>query len=157
MLVAFPLAACAQDRGPVSTGDAVETTDKDATEPDSGLDPATLSFEEVSADLADRVGEEVMVTAVVEQVITPGVVLIAPAEGTTREPIALVGLAGDVDSMDALEVGGEVTFTGIVKKTLGPEKVEKTFDVQLEDEVFGDYNGRPYISVIMVHSGIGIA
>ena len=148
VLVALPLSACSQDHGAVDTDDAVETTDQDQTEPEAGIDPATFSFEDLSDDLGERVGEEVMVTAEVERIITPGVFLINALEGHDLEPIAVVETYPGAD----VEPGDEIVFTGTVEEQLVPRKVEKLLDVQLDDETLTDYDGRPYIEMTKVHS-----
>lgn len=149
VLVALPLGACSEDGGPVDTDDAVETTDDDPTEPKAGLDPATLSFEDISDDLDERIGEEVMVEAQVEDVVTPGVFTINAREGNDLEPIVVVGVNGTED----IEVDTPVVFTGMVERSLRPDQVDRLLDVQLEDEVLTDYRGRPYIRAVMVHEG----
>lgn len=149
VLVALPLGACSEDTGAVDTDDAVETTDDDPVEPQAGLDPATLSFEDISDDLDERVGEEVMVEAEVEDVITPGVFTINDQTGNDLESIVVVGVNGTED----IEADMPIVLTGIVERSLQPSKVDRLLDVQLEDEMLTDYEEQPYIRALMVHEG----
>lgn len=149
MLVALPLTACSQDDGAVDTDDAVETTDEDQDEPDEGLDPATLSFEDISDDLAGRVGEEVMVEAKVEDVVTPGVFTVNALEGNDLESIVVVGAEASED----VEVDSPIVFTGTVRESLQPNQVEELLDVQLDDELLTEHEGQPYVEVEVIHDG----
>lgn len=154
LLLTLPLGACSQDTGAVDTDNAVERTDQDPTEPEAGIDPATLSFEDISDDLHTLVGEEVMVTAKVERIVTPGVFLINSLEGNDLESIAVV----EVDESEDIEVDSEVVLTATVDRTLDLEQRVKTLlDVQLDRETLADYERRLYLEAVEIHSADNVA
>jgi hypothetical protein len=149
VLAVLSLGACSQDTGAVDTDDAVETTDQDPTEPEAGIDASTLSFEELTEDLRTRVGEEVMVTARVERVVTPGVFLVNSLRGNALESVAVV----DVEQFRDIEADSEIVFTARVERTLDlPQRVASVLDVQLEEEALRGYGDRPYLDLVTIHS-----
>ena len=146
LLVALPLNSCSAE--PADTNDVAEAADGEATASDAGTDPDNLTFEDISDDLESRVGEKITVTAMVEDVITPGVFTINAIDGNTLEPIAVV----DARPGEDLEAGSEVVVTGTVHDSFIPNEVENLLDVQLEDELLSGYETRPYLRATEVRT-----
>lgn len=150
LLLALPLSACSQDDGVVDTDDAVEDTDDKASEPEAGLDVESLSFEEVSDDLSSRAGEEITVTAEVEDVVTDQVFTINSLDGNDLEPIVVTNVDGD----QVVDAGTPVRVTGLVAETFILTDVEETVGVQLDDELLADFENRPYLEATHVDTDI---
>jgi hypothetical protein len=150
VLLALPVSACSQDEGAVDTDDAVETTDDDPTEPEAGADPESLSFDEVSDDLAGRAGEEVTVTAQVDDVVTDQVFTITSLDGTTLEPIVVVG----AETSEVIEADTPIRVTGVVADTFVLTDVEETVGIQLDDEILGNFENRPYLEATHIETDV---
>lgn len=141
LLLALSLGACSQSDGVVDTDDAVEQTDQDSTEPDAGLDIETKSFDEVQGELAALVGEEVAMTAQVEDIVTDQAFTVTSLEASGAPPIVVV----DAYPEAVVEAGTPVRFSGLVLDDFDPETVTRTLGVQLDDEVAIEMQGDPYI------------
>jgi hypothetical protein len=149
-LIALSVSACNQDDGAVDTDDAVETTDGDPTESEAGAEPDSLTFDEVSDDLAGRAGEEVTVTAQVDDVVTDQVFTVTSLDGNTLEPIVVVGAESD----ETVEAGTPVQVTGVVADTFVLTDVEETVGIQLDDELLADFEDRPYLEATDVETEV---
>lgn len=134
LLLAVPLAGCGEDEGPVDTGDAQQRTGED-TEADDG---EVLTFEELAEDVDSRIGDEVSVTATVDEVVTPGVFSIT---GEDPESMVVVDVAADED----VATDTEVVVTGTVRPGLDASEVEDVLQTQLEDELLNDWEDEPFI------------
>lgn len=134
LLLVVPLAGCGEDQGPVDTGDAQQRTGED-TEADDG---EVLRFEELAEDLDDLVGDEVSVTATVDEVVTPGVFAIT---GEDPESMVVVDVAPEED----VETDTEVVVTGTVQPGLDDLEVEDLLATQLDDELLNDWEGEPFL------------
>lgn len=150
VLIALPVSACNQDDGAVDTDDAVEATDDDTTEREAGADPESLSFDEVSDDLAARAGEEVTVTAQVDDVVTDQVFTVTSLDGITLEPIVVVG----AETEEVVEADTAIRVTGVVADTFVLTDVEDTVGIQLDDEILGDFEDRPYLEATHIETDV---
>lgn len=150
LLLALSLGACSQSDGAVDTDDAVERTDQDSSEPDAGLDIETKSFDEVQGELAALVGQEVAMTAQVEDVVTDQAFTVVSLEESGAPPIVVV----DAYPEAVVEAGTPVRFSGLVLDDFDPETVTRTLGVQLDDEVAIEMQGQPYVVATHVDTDI---
>ena len=159
----FTLAACGDDTaGPeegVSAGDIQEDdgveADADAgVDEDAGVD-AGLGYDGVydSAFYEERtgyVGQEVTVSATVNEVFGPNSFTIAGTEETSVEPLLVVG----ADMTADLEEGGVVQVTGTVQDAFEEVAVEDELGLDLTDDAYGDFENQEYIVAESVDTSV---
>ncbi|MCZ2807076.1 hypothetical protein O2W18_18365 [Modestobacter sp. VKM Ac-2983] len=163
----FTLAACGDDTaGPeegVSAGDIQEDEGVDAdagleADADTGLDAgaeAGLGYDGLydSAFYEERnqyVGQEVTVSATVNEVFGPNSFSIAGTEETSVEPLLIVG----ADSANALEEGQVVQVTGTVQSGFTETGVEDELGIDLADDAFADFEDQQYIVADSVDTSV---
>ncbi|GAB3349395.1 hypothetical protein [Modestobacter lapidis] len=146
------LAACGGTAGDEEGADVADVAQEDVVEEDvteedaAGEDVATGPFEgpydSAFYDEVDSyVGEEVVLSADVNEVLSPMSFTIAGTDDTTVESLLVVG-AGE-DNQLAPETTVEVT--GTVEESFVIEDVEEQLGVDLEDELFTDFDQEPYV------------
>ncbi|MCZ2822859.1 MULTISPECIES: hypothetical protein [unclassified Modestobacter] len=157
----FTLAACGDDTaGPeedVSVGDIQEDEAVDA-DADAGLDAgaeAGLGYDGLYdsafyAGSSDYVGQEVTVSATVDEVFGPNSFSIAGTEDTSVEPLLVVG----ADSANALEGGEVVQVTGTVQSGFTETGVEDELGIDLTDDAFADFEDQQYIVADSVDTSV---
>jgi hypothetical protein len=144
LLLAGFVAGCGEDETTASDPGTDGATAEEAAE--------TLSYEDVSDDLATRAGEELTVSATVDEVITQGVFAVT-GPGSDPESIVVV----DADPGAALEPGTEVVVTGTAHEELDDLEVEEILEVQLEDELLNDWEDEAYLEADRVETEAGNA
>lgn len=137
----------------VAADDVVEP-ENDEVEPE---DEGTMAAEEEPAegelafdgpydqafvdDYDSLVGQQVTVSAEVNEVATDYAFTIAGTEDTGVEPLLIVH-AGE---MTAPEPGTAVSVTGTVRDAFDPVDVESELGVELDDAAYADWEGMRYI------------
>lgn len=97
-------------------------------------------------------GETVTVSALVNEVISPEVFTIAGTDETTVD--ALPVLHGE--PMDTLESGLDVRVTGVVMTGFDLVAIEDEMGIDLDDELFEEWDGQPYIDATGVDSTVSL-
>ncbi|MCZ2822861.1 MULTISPECIES: hypothetical protein [unclassified Modestobacter] len=128
-----------------SAGDLLEQREGEGAEADVEADADAgfngsygSGFYEQSSDL---VGEEVTVSATVDQVVDPNSFSITGVEDTSAEPLLVVGS----DIAGVLEDGQVLLVTGTVQSGFDEVAVEEELGLDLTDDAFGDFAGQQYI------------
>ncbi|MCZ2815304.1 hypothetical protein [Modestobacter sp. VKM Ac-2984] len=149
----FTLAACGDDTaGPeegVSVGDIQEDDGVEEGMEEDGIDAgaeAGLGYDGLydSAFYEERtgyVGQEVTVSATVNEVFGPNSFTIAGTEETSVEPLLIVG----AEMAGALEEGEVVQVTGTVQEAFEEVAVEEELGLDLTDDAYGDFENAEYI------------
>lgn len=92
-------------------------------------------------DFSDRsttyVGQEVTLSAEVSETVSPEAFTIAGAV----DPLLIV----ESQELPAVDTGQVVEVTGTVQDDFAVTDVEEDLGTELEDELFSDYEGRPYV------------
>ncbi|MCZ2821285.1 hypothetical protein O2V63_13150 [Modestobacter sp. VKM Ac-2977] len=150
----FTLAACGDDTaGPeegVTAGDIQEDDGVEA-DADAGIDAdadvdAGLGYDgiydnEFYETSNEYVGQEVTVSATVNEVFDPNSFTIAGTEETSVDPLLIVG----ADMASALEGGEVVQVTGTVQSGFEEAAVEEELGIDLTDDAYTDFEGQEYI------------
>ncbi|MCZ2807075.1 hypothetical protein O2W18_18360 [Modestobacter sp. VKM Ac-2983] len=128
-----------------SAGDLLEEQEQEGVEADAGADGDAgyngsydSGFYEQSSAL---VGEEVTVSATVDEVVDPNSFSITGVEDTSAEPLLVVGS----DIAGVLEDGQVLLVTGTVQSGFDEVAVEEELGLDLTDDAYTDFAGREYI------------
>lgn len=141
---AFGLTACSDDTAGPETG-----TDVADIQEDDG--PYNGAYDSRFYDEFDSYeGEEVTVSADVNQVVSPSSFIIAGTDDTDVEPLLVIS---------ATEVAGlapdlTVAVTGTVQRAFDLTAVEEELDVDLDDDAYGVYDQQPYIVATSVDTSV---
>ena len=95
-------------------------------------------------DYENYVGEEVTVSADVNEIVSPESFTISGTASTTVDALLIVGATADVEEGEAVQV------TGIVRQAFDLPTVEEDMGLDLEDELFGDFEAQNYIEASSV-------
>lgn len=153
----FTLAACGDDTaGPEEDVSVAEIQEDPGAE--AGVDPgaeAGLGYDGLYdsafyAGSSDYVGQEVTVSATVNEVFGPDAFSIAGTEDTSVAPLLVVG----TDSADALEGGDVVQVTGTVQSAFDEVTVEDELGIDLPDDTFTDFQATEYIVADSVDTSV---
>ncbi|MGY1709011.1 hypothetical protein ACI8AC_05820 [Geodermatophilus sp. SYSU D00758] len=145
-LAPFTLAACGEETTGAEQGASVQ----DIQEEDTG----TLAYEGAYdsafyGDIDSYVGEQVTVSAEVNEVLDQQAMTIAGTDGEV-EPLLVVG-AGDTS---AYQNGEAVQVTGTVEQNFVLTDVEDELGVDLTDDLYADFEGEPYVMASSVDSSV---
>ncbi|WP_299958715.1 hypothetical protein [uncultured Modestobacter sp.] len=154
------LTACGDDTaGPEEGVSAGDIQEEDATT-DPGLDVGTESDPVIGYDgLYDTafseesnqyVGQQVTVSATVNELIGPNAFSIAGTDDTSVEPLLIVG----ADSANGLESGQVVQVTGTVEEPFNEATAEGDLGIELTDDAFLDFQGGVYIAAEDVSTSV---
>lgn len=162
---AFGLTACgdtAGDEEGVSVEDVQEedqevdpSVDADSdvdTEPEGDADWAYEgNFDAEFFDTAnDYAGQEVNVSADVNEVLSDDAFTIAGTDDTSVDEMLVVG----ADSTSELENDLTVSVTGTVQEDFDLVTVEENLGVDLEDELYEDWDGQTYIEASSIDTSV---
>lgn len=86
-------------------------------------------------------GQEVNVSAEVAETLSTDAFVIAGAAGTTVDPLLIV----EEQEIPPLDEGQVVEVTGTVQQDFDIAAVEQELGIDLEDDLYADYVGEPYI------------
>lgn len=97
-----------------------------------------------------REGQTVTVSANVNEIITPEAFTIAGTEDTTVDPLLVL----HKDAEPELKPELTVKVTGTVHVAFDLPAVEKDLDVDLDDALFEDWDGKPYLQASMIDTSV---
>ncbi|RBY90192.1 hypothetical protein DQ244_12035 [Blastococcus sp. TBT05-19] len=132
------LSACSGTAGSESGADVEDVVEEEAAADEPFDGPYDTEFYE---DVDDYTGEEVTLSADVNEVITPEAFTIAGTDDTTVEALLVVGATGDA------ELASETTVkvTGTVEEAFVLTDVEDELGVDLDDALFTEWEDEPYV------------
>lgn len=137
---AFGLSACgSDDTSGTEEGVDVEDIQEEDVDPDSVYDGVydTTFYEEVGT----YDGEEVTVSADVNEIISSTSFTIAGTEDTDVEPMLVVSAEENADLEEEQTIG----VTGTVQTAFELTVVEDDLGIDLDDEAYADWEGQPYL------------
>lgn len=133
------LTACSGTAGDEAGTDVEDIVEDDAAAADGPFEgPYDTAFYE---DLDSYAGEEVTLSADVNEVITETAFTIAGTDDTTVEALLVVGATEVADL--APEVTVEVT--GTVQQAFVLEEAEEELGIDLDDALFDEWEQEPYV------------
>lgn len=164
-LSAFGVTACGDE-----AGDEQGTSVEDIQEEDQEVDPdvdadvdadtepsgdADWAFEgDFDADFVDSAndyaGEQVIVSAAVNEVVSDNAFTIAGTDDTSADEMLVVG----TDANPMLESDVAVSVTGTVQESFDLATVEENLGVDLDDELFEDWDGQTYIEASNIDTSV---
>lgn len=125
--------------------DAGAAVEEETVEPYDGL------YDQAFYDEKDTyIGEEVILSADVNEIVSPSSFTIAGTDDTTVEPLLVVS----AEEMSEVEPGLTVEVTGIVHEAFDLPTVEEEMDLELEDETFEDWDGQSYVEATNVDTSV---
>ncbi|GAA4731933.1 hypothetical protein GCM10023328_08950 [Modestobacter marinus] len=142
-LAPLTLVACS-DKGPDGVWSAGDLLDEEGVEADAGVDAGVFngSYDSGFYEQSDQfVGEEVTVSATVEEIYDPNSFAIGGIEETDAEPLLVVGS----DIAGVLEDGQVLLVTGTVQSGFDEAAVEEEQGFDLPDGEYTDFAGQDYI------------
>lgn len=151
-ITALGVAGCNSTSGPETGTDVEDIVEEDelideedvAEEADPALEPYDGAYNQDFYDDAESyVGQEVTVSADVTATLTDDSFVIAGGPDTTVDPLLVI----EEQEIPPLDVGQAVKLTGTVEQAFDVAAVEEEFGIDLEDELFADYVGDPYLAV----------
>lgn len=158
-VLALGLVGCSNDTAGPESGADVE----DVQELDEDEDPGTV--EEEVTDVYDGLydanfydnydeyeGEEVTVSAKVNEVLSPEVFTIAGTEDTTVDALPIL----HTDPLDDLAADVDVQVTGIAEVAFDIAAIEEDKGIDLDDELFEEWDGQPYIDASTVDTTVSL-
>ena len=153
-LALSPLAmtACGDDTaGPEEGASVGDIQEEDADVADETADGYDGVYDTDFYDGVDSyVGEEVTVSAEVNEILTPESFTIAGTDESSVESLLIVGATGS----DSLEAGNPVQVTGTVEEAFDLATVEDDLGVDLDDALYEDYDAEPYIMASDVSTSV---
>ena len=153
---AFSLVACGGEADVAGEGTAEAspmeenaTSEESPTGGDSPAGGEQVTFETLSQDLDAYVGQSVTVSGTVGEVVTPEVFTVTGGEGSSGDPLLVVGASED----DQLSANGSVQVTGEVHEQFTTSQAEDLLEIQLDDELMTDWEGQAFIEAQDVSAG----
>ncbi|SDN76047.1 hypothetical protein [Geodermatophilus sp. DSM 45219] len=133
------LSACGGDTAGTEAGADVEDVVEEEPPADGPYDGVYDSafYDEVDS----YAGEEVTLSADVDEVITPEAFTIAGTDDTSVEALLVVGATGDTELAPETTVG----VTGTVMESFVLTDVEEDLGVDLDDALFAEWEQEPYV------------
>lgn len=133
------LTACGGDTAGTEAGADVADVAEDAPLADGPYEGAYDSA--FYDDIDSYVGQEVVLSADVNEVITPTAFTIAGTDDTAVEAVLVVGATED----DELAPETTVEVTGTVQEAFALTEVEEELGVDLDDTLFEDWEDERYV------------
>lgn len=99
----------------------------------------------------DLIGQEVTLSASVNEVLDDTSFTIA-GDGSDVDPLLVVGAASDTASM--VQADQEVDVSGTVEQAFVLTEVESDLGVDLDDELYAEWEGQTYLSADSVDVGV---
>lgn len=101
-------------------------------------------------DYDSLIGEEVVLSADVNEVISNSSFTIAGTDDTSVEPLLVVSS----EQMSEVTSGLTVEVTGTVKESFDLPTVEEELGIDLDDELYEDWDGENYIQASQVDTSV---
>ena len=138
--------------GPETGADVEDVQEApEETETNSSANPFDGPYnQEFFDDLDVREGETVTVSANVNEIFTPEAFTIAGTEDTTVDPLLVV----HKDAEPELKPELTVKVTGTARTAFDLPAVEKDLGVDLDDTLFEDWDGKPYLQASMIDTSV---
>lgn len=160
-VTALGVTACDGTTGPeegaavediVEEDEAIEE-DAVAEEADPALEPYDGAYDEAFYEEKDSyVGEEVTLSADVNEVIDSTSFTIAGTDDTTVEPLLIMHSLGGEDPDLSPEL--TVQVTGTVMEAFDLPTVEEEMGVDLDDALYEDWDGEPYVEASKIDTSV---
>jgi hypothetical protein len=139
---AVGLTACSGTAGTEEGTDVADVVEEDVAADGAVADPFDGPYDTDFRDGVDSyAGQEVVLSADVNEVITPESFTIAGTDDTTVEALLVVGATGDAE----LAPETTVEVTGTVQQAFVLADVEEELGIDLDDALFDDYEQEPYV------------
>ncbi|WP_159617253.1 hypothetical protein [Arthrobacter zhaoguopingii] len=136
------VAACSDTAG-TEEGTSVEDVVEGETDP-TAEGAYNGIYDQNFYDEADSyTGQEVTVSAEVTETLSDDTFVIAGGDDTTVDPLLIV----EEQEIPPLDEGQVVELTGTVEQEFDVAAAEDNLGIDLEDELYADYLGEPYLSV----------
>lgn len=151
-VAALALTACGEEdtAGP-ETGIDVEDVQEEADEDDAALEPYDGPYDTAFADDVDSyVGQEVTVSADVNEVLSTSSFTIAGTDDTDVEELLVVGAT----EVSGLEPDLAVAVTGTVQEAFDLPAVEDELGVDLDDDLYTSWEEEPYLVAESVDTSV---
>ncbi|MGY1683199.1 hypothetical protein [Geodermatophilus sp. SYSU D01176] len=132
------LTACSDTAGSEAGADVEDVVEEEALEEEPFEGPYDTEFHE---GVDEYVGEQVTLSADVNEVITPEAFTIAGTDDTTVEALLVVGATGNAQ----LAPETTVEVTGTVQEPFVVTEVEEELGVDLDDALFAEWEQEPYV------------
>ncbi|MGY1709211.1 hypothetical protein ACI8AC_06825 [Geodermatophilus sp. SYSU D00758] len=151
--VVLGLSGCGDDE-PVATGpqetadDTVAATEDPVDEEiEPGGELTEPAFEgDYTEDFIDRAGgytgEQVTLRGTVGEVLQPGLFTLTSTEDTSAAPILVIG----IEAPESIDAGTPAQVTGTLMEGFEVTDVEDQQGVDLDDPLFEQYSGQPYLN-----------
>lgn len=129
--------------------DVQEVTEE--TETNNPANPFDGPYDQGFLDDVDvRKGQRVTVSANVSKIIAPDAFTIAGTEDTTVDPLLVL----HKDTEPELKPELTVKVTGTVHIAFDLPAVEKDLGIDLDDALFEDWDGKPYLQASMIDTSL---
>lgn len=156
-VLALGLGACGDTAGD-EDGTSVEDVQEAETEveAEAGAEEGALGYEGPYDDAfteqqPDLVGQQVTVSAAVDAVLDETSFTLA-GDGSGVEPLLVVG--ADPQAASTVQADQEVDVTGTVEQAFVLTEVEEDLGVDLEDELYTEWEGQAYLAASAVDVGV---
>ncbi|WP_156642309.1 hypothetical protein [Arthrobacter sp. B6] len=148
---ALGVASCGTE-GPETGADVEDVQEApEETETNNTANPFDGPYDQDFLDDVDvREGQEVTVSANVNEIITPEAFTIAGTEDTTVDPLLVLHKNAEPELKPELTV----KVTGTVHTAFDLPAVEKDLDVDLDDALFEDWDGKPYLKASEIDTSV---
>lgn len=158
------IAGCGADEADTGTdvediteGEVIETPVPGATETVVAPAPAPVGSPYVGPynrqffdDQLTYEGQEVTLTAEIEEIVSPQALEISDPNDIELDPLLVIH---DLDQPD-LEEDQVVEVIGTVQASFDQTVVEQDLGIDLDDEMFADYAGEPYVQATEVNTDV---
>ena len=153
--LALGLTGCNQsepvDGGEAEAGDVLENElDADVNEDVADVYDGPYDEDLYNYVQNDWANEQVTVSAKVNEILSPEVFTIAGTDDTTVDPLPIL----HQDPLDDLARDLVVRVTGIARVSFDIATVEEEMGIDLDDELFGEWEGQPYIEASVVDTTV---
>ena len=145
------LVGCNSTSGTETGADVEDIVEEEPVVEDSDAGPYDGVYDQGFYDDVDTyVGEEVTVSADVNEILTPMSFTIAGTDDTTVDALLILHDTELPEVTPGLTVG----VTGTVQKAFDLPTVEEEMGVDLDDAAFEDWDGEPYIEATSVDTSL---
>lgn len=144
---ALALSACGGDTSGSEVGADVGDIVAEDGPPEAYDGPYDAGFSEAARSYD---GQEVTVSANVNEVVSPTSFTIAGTEATDVDPLLIVSPT----KVDGLQEGTAVQVTGTVHQAFDLPTVEEGVRVDLDDSLYGSYDQLPYIEATSIDTSV---
>jgi hypothetical protein len=150
-MAAFGLVGCNSTSGTEEGADVEDIVEEEPVVDEADTGPYDGVYDQGFYDDVDTyIGEEVTVSADVNEILTPMSFTIAGTDDTTVEALLVLHDTELPEVTPGLTVG----VTGTVQEAFDLPTVEEEMGVDLDDAAFEDWDGEPYIEATSVDTSL---